>query len=180
MLKKLFKPATGTALAILVFASASAAYAAASDHAISGTVYTGASVTAYIITWLVFYHLLFVLQESLPLIAGWREAVPWLVFAVPMCPTLGILAALSHRDGIIGDICITSPIIWLLPEALNGESPRGLSAIAIVIPVLLLFFLLLGLERAKRKVSMTIIVLALATLGTSSFFVYPIIKSIIH
>jgi len=40
-------------------------------------------VAAYLLGWLVSYHLLFVLRESLSPVAGWREATPWFVAAVP-------------------------------------------------------------------------------------------------
>lgn len=113
------------------------------------------TVAAYLLMWLVSYHLLFVLRESVPLAAGWREAAPWLIAAVPACPILGAVAALSHEPGLLGDTCLAAPIAWSLPEAL-GSLTHGWcaelvrecvgDAAAITIPVAVLVALLIRME----------------------------------
>ena len=48
------------------------------------------TVAAYLLAWLVSYHLLFVLRESVSLGAGWREAAPVTRHAIPQKACHGI------------------------------------------------------------------------------------------
>jgi hypothetical protein len=55
------------------------------------------TMAAYVLAWLLSYHLLFALRESVELSAAWREALPWLVFVGPVCLVLGICRALTQE-----------------------------------------------------------------------------------
>jgi hypothetical protein len=137
------------------------------------------TVVAYLLAWLVLYHLLFVLRESVPLAAGWREAVPWLVTAVPACPILGAVAALSHKPGRLGDTCLAAPIAWSLPEAL-GSLGQGWSGVAaIVIPVAVLFALLVRMTIVERRVRAITLLTAAVALGALGVFLFPAVRSLI-
>jgi hypothetical protein len=63
------------------------------------------TMAAYLLAWFLSYHVLFALRESVGLFAAWREALPWLVFLGPVCLVLGVVATLSHKSGILGDVC---------------------------------------------------------------------------
>lgn len=139
-----------------------------------------ASVTAYLLVWLVLYHLLFVLRGSLPPAAGWREVVPWLIIAIPACPILGIIAALLHKTGPLGDVSLAAPIAWSLPEAL-GKLGQGWSSVAAIeIPVVLLVTLLVRMTLAERRVRPIVLLTAAIALGLFGAVVYPIVRSIIR
>ncbi|WP_067933437.1 hypothetical protein [Alicyclobacillus kakegawensis] len=138
------------------------------------------TVAAYLLAWLVLYHLLFVLRFSLPLRDGWREAAPWLVAAVPACPILGAVAALSHKPGRLGDTCLAAPIAWTLPEAL-GSVGLGWSAVAaIVIPVAVFVALLIRMARAERRVHALTLLTAAVALGALGVALFPVVRSLIH
>lgn len=138
------------------------------------------TVAAYLLAWLVSYHLLFVLRESVPLAAGWREAVPWLVGAVPACPILGAVAALSHKPGILGDACLAAPIAWTLPEALGSLGQGWSVGSAVVIPVAVLAALLIRMAIAERRVHAITLLSAAVTLGTLAVALFPVVRSLIR
>jgi hypothetical protein len=86
----------------------------------SASVLGAETMAAYLLAWILSYHGLFALRESVELSAGWREAFPWLVLAVPVCLVLGFVAALSHKSGILGDVCLALPITWSVPEVIDS------------------------------------------------------------
>jgi hypothetical protein len=64
------------------------------------------TIAAYLLAWLLSYHGLFAVRESIGVFAAWREALPWLVIAGPMSVFLGLAAARSHKPGTLGDVCL--------------------------------------------------------------------------
>ncbi|KQL54165.1 hypothetical protein AN964_12105 [Heyndrickxia shackletonii] len=131
------------------------------------------SIYVYLITWLFFYYFLFILQKNLPIEAGWRQTVPWLIAALPISPVLGVIAAMTHKPGIFGDTCLVAPIAWLLPEALKIErigQGGWLEHSVVVIPVIVLVTLMIRMEKSGRRVyAITLLVVAimLALLGVA-------------
>lgn len=137
---------------------------------------TGA-IYIYLISWLFFYHLLFVLQENLPIGAGWREAAPWLVATVLVSPILGVTAAMLHRPGILGDICLAAPISWSLPVAIGDLGQNWLSDLAVVIPVTILIVLLIRMVITERCVHVFTLLMTAIVLSSLAVFLYPIFRS---
>jgi hypothetical protein len=138
------------------------------------------TMAAYLLAWLLSYHGLFALRESVGLFAGWREALPWLVVAGPVCLVLGCVAALSHKSGILGDVCLALPIAWSLPEVIIDGLKRGWSysaTVAIPIAALAVFPLVTA---DRRDVSLVTVVLASVMLGGVALALVPIVLSQVH
>lgn len=138
-----------------------------------------AIVAAYLFGWLVSYHLLFVLRESVSPAAGWREAAPWLAATVPASPILGTMAALSHKRGLIGDMCLAVPVAWLLPEAIETLRAGWFAGAAVVIPVAVLAVLLIRLAMNERRVRLVTLLAAAVMAGAVGVALFPIAKSLI-
>jgi hypothetical protein len=141
---------------------------------------TGAWVMAtYLFAWLIAYHGLFAVRESVGFGAAWREAAPWLVVAGPAALVLGFVAARSHRRGLLGDICLASPIAWSVPEVIHS-SQQGWSAggtVAVVIAAVALVPVILA---ARRDVRLIRVALAFVLLGGAALALSPILRAQIH
>ncbi|MBX5464515.1 MAG: hypothetical protein IRZ26_03045 [Clostridia bacterium] len=163
-------------IGFLLAVSASRDARAPRDAILVGT----GTVAAYLFAWLVLYHLLFVLRESVSFAAGWREAAPWLVAAVPASPILGAVAALSHRRGPLGDACLAAPVAWSLPEALEILREGGSDAAAVLIPVAVLAALLIRMVAGERRVRAITLLGAAATLAALTVAVFPVVRNLIR
>lgn len=133
-------------------------------------------MAGYLFAWLVAYHGLFAVRQSVGLAAGWREAAPWLVLAVPAAPILGFVAARSHRAGLLGDLCLASPLAWSLPEILRswGDGwPDGAAVAAAIAAVALLPPIVAG----RRDVRLGRLVVASVVLGALALALSPIVLS---
>lgn len=137
------------------------------------------TVAAYLLAWLLLYHLLFVLRESVPFSDGWSQVAPWLVAAIPACPILGTIAALSYRPGLLGDTCLAMPIAWSLPEVLENLKQSWADGAVIVIPVSFLIALLIRMIIAKRRVRGTIILGVSIALGVLAVILFPAFRILI-
>jgi hypothetical protein len=140
----------------------------------------GAGVMAtYLFAWLIAYHGLFAVRESVGFAAAWREAVPWLVVAGPASIVLGFVAALSHRRGLLGDVCLASPIAWSMPEVIHS-SQDGWSAGGIVVVVVAAVSLLPLAVAARRDVRLVRVAFASVLLGGVALALSPVFLSQIH
>lgn len=153
--------------------------AARGDHSPRKAILAAAgTMAAYLFAWLVSYHLLFVLLEEVPMAAGWREAMPWLILTVPASLALGTVAALSHKSGLLGDACLTTPIAWSLPEVVLGiKEDSGVSAV--VIPVVALLAVLIGMTKRERPVRVVTLLSAAATFAALGSALYPLARILI-
>ena len=132
----------------------------------------------YLFAWLLAYHALFAVREAVGFGAAWREAAPWLVLAGPACVLLGVVAALSHRPGLLGDVCLAAPIAWSVPEII--KSWQGWSAgetVAVAIAVLAFLPLVVA---ARRDVRLTRVAFASVLLGGVALALAPILLSQVH
>jgi hypothetical protein len=137
------------------------------------------SMYIYLIAWLLLYHLLFILQEDLPIEDGWRQTLPWLVAVLPISPILGAMAAKTNKPGILGDTCLVAPIAWLLPETLEGLGKSWLEHSVVVIPVVVLVSLLIRIEKSGRRVNTITLLLAAIMLGLLGIALYPAVRDLI-
>ncbi|QYR23762.1 hypothetical protein KZ483_13225 [Paenibacillus sp. sptzw28] len=133
------------------------------------------TIAAYLLAWLVSYHLLFVLRESVSLAAGWRQAAPWIVAAVPASPILGTIAALSHKRGILGDVCLAVPIAWSLPESLKSLTEGWLVGTAVITPVALFAAMLIHMAINERRVRAITLLATVVTLGALGIALFPVV-----
>jgi hypothetical protein len=132
------------------------------------------TVATYLVAWLVSYHLLFVLRESVSMAVGWRQAAPWLVVSIPASLSLGAIAALSHKHGILGDVCLAVPIAWSLPEFIGGLKQGWLAGTAIVVPAAVFAVLLIHMIVKERQVNMIVLLVAVITLGSLGLALFPV------
>jgi hypothetical protein len=137
------------------------------------------TMAAYVLAWLLSYHVLFALRESVELSAAWREALPWLVFVGPVCLVLGVVAALSHKSGILGDVCLALPIAWSLPEVIDSSKQGWSYGAVVAIPVAALAVFPL-VAAGRRDVSVVTVVFASVMLGGVASALVPIVLSQVH
>jgi hypothetical protein len=138
------------------------------------------TVAAYLLAWLVWYHLMFVIRESGSLADGWRQAAPWLVAAVPAAPVLGTIAALSHKHGLLGDVCLVAPLTWSVPEAVTSLKEGWFIGAAIVIPVAVFAALLIAMAMHERRVRAVTLLVAAIMLGASGVALFPAVRGLIR
>jgi len=137
------------------------------------------TVAAYLYAWLVSYHLLFMLRESISLAAGWREAAPWLVAALPASLVLGTVAAVSHKHGLLGDLCLAAPFAWSLPEVTQALKTDWLTGVTLVIPIAVLIALLIHMVKEERPLGKVAVLATALTLGIMGIALYPVARSLI-
>ena len=136
-------------------------------------------MAAYLLAWLLSYHGLFAVRESVEGFAAWREALPWLVIAGPVCVVLGFVAALSHKPGILGDICLALPFAWSLPEIIESLRRGWWYSATVAIPISALALLPL-VAAGRRDVDLVKAILASVMLGVAAFALFPIVLSHVH
>jgi hypothetical protein len=136
----------------------------------------GRVLVVYLVGWLVAYHVLFALGQSVSFAAAFREALPWLVLTLPVCAVLTPVAALARRRGIVGDLCLAAPIAWSFPETVENAQ-RGDVVVALAIAVLAVLPIAAAGRRGIRIA--TVLVAALA-FGALALAAGPIARSFIH
>ncbi len=140
---------------------------------------TGVAIGAmagYLFAWLLSYHGLFAVRESVGLAAAWREAAPWLVLAVPAAPILGYVATRSRKAGLLGDLCLASPLAWSVPEILaprSGGWPEGAMVAAVIAAIALLPPIVAG----RRDVRLGRLVVVSLVLGAAALALAPVVLS---
>jgi hypothetical protein len=136
----------------------------------------GSTLFAYLVAWLVAYHLLFALGQSVPIAAAVREASPWLVLAVPVCVVLAPLARRARASGVLADLCLALPLAWSIPEVFENAQ-RGDLVVAICIA-------LLGLTpiaaSQRRDVRLLTVMIGVGLFGGLAFLLGPIARGQIH
>jgi hypothetical protein len=137
------------------------------------------TIAAYLLAWLLSYHGLFAVRESVGVFAAWREALPWLVIAGPMSVSLGLAAARSHKPGTLGDVCLALPLAWSLPEITESWQRGWWYSATVAIPIGILA-LLPFVAAARRGVDLVKALLAAVTLGLVAVALLPLMLSYIH
>lgn len=135
---------------------------------------------AYLLAWIGSYHGLFALRESVELSEAWREAAPWLPVAAPACVLVGLAAALSHKSGLLGDVCLALPIAWSLPEVVDGFKmglPYGAALATLIVALSVLPFVGVGRRDARM---VTVLVASAAVLGGLALASFSVVLSQVH
>ena len=133
----------------------------------------GRVVFGYLVAWLVAYHVLYAVGQSIPLSAAWREAVPWLVLAPPVCFALGRVATLATGSGVIADLCLAAPLAWSVPETINNFR-AGYPVVAVAVA---LFAFLPGVASQRRDVRILTLAIGVVALGAIVLLVGPLVRS---
>lgn len=133
----------------------------------------------YLFVWLLTYHATFAIRESVTLAPAWREAAPWLLLAGPVCVVLGISGSVAHKSGILGDVCLTFPIAWSIPEFTQNLKEGWLYASVVALPAAALALSPL-LTVGRRDVRFIRVVIAYGLFGVVSMGVLPVVRNQIH
>jgi len=136
----------------------------------------GRVLLTYLVTWLVAYHVLYALGQSVPFSAAFREALPWLLLALPVSMILTPVARLVTHSGLLADACLAVPIAWSVPETV-GNAQRNDAVIALAIALLALA----PIAAARRRdIRITTVVLAALLLAALALLLGPIARGQIH
>jgi hypothetical protein len=147
-------------------------FRAASGHGV-------ATAAVYLLTWLASYHATFAIRESVTQAAAWREAAPWLLLAGPVSAALGVAAAVTHKEGALGDLCLALPVAWSMPEVLLFLWQGWVHVIVVALPtVILAFSPFLAVGRGDVKLLRVLLYCGL--FGVVSLAVLPILRNLIH
>jgi hypothetical protein len=135
----------------------------------------GRVLAVYLVTWLVAYHVLFALGQSVAFSAAFREAAPWLVLALPVCAILSPTANLATRSTRLGDACVALSLAWSLPEALENVR-RGDTLVAAAIALLALTP---AVATKRRDIRLLTVVISTLVLGGLALLVGPVARGLI-
>jgi hypothetical protein len=136
----------------------------------------GRVLAAYLIAWLVAYHVLFAVGQSVSLAAASREALPWLLLATPICVALAPIAALARRSGIAGDTCLAASIAWSLPETIENAQRGDVLAAAVIAVISVLPVFAAG----RRNLRIATVVVAVIAFGALALVAGPALRGHIH
>jgi hypothetical protein len=121
-----------------------------------------ATMAVYLFVWLLSYHATFAIRESVTLADGWREAAPWLLLAGPVSVVLGVAAAVAHKRGLVGDVCLALPIAWSTPEVVALSREGWSYAVVVALPTAALALLpLLAVGRREVRLIRVVVVCGL-------------------
>jgi hypothetical protein len=137
------------------------------------------TMAVYLVVWLLSYHTTFAMRESVALAAGWREAAPWLVLAIPTCVVLGMGAAAANTDGVLGDVCLALPIAWSMPEIVSNVREGWSYALVVGVPTAVLALAPLSAV-AQRNIKLTRVVITCVVAGVAGVALLPIVRSFVH
>ena len=136
----------------------------------------GRALFGYLISWLVAYHLLFALGQSVPISAAIREALPWLVLAIPVCIVLAPLAGRARVSGVLGDLIVAIPLAWSVPEVIENAQ-RGDGIVAVCIALLALTPIA---ATQRRDMRIATVALGVVVFGGLALLLGPIARGQIH
>ena len=137
-----------------------------------------ATMAMYLVAWLLSYHTTFAIRESVALAAGWREAAPWLILAMPTCVVLGITAAAANNAGVLGDTCLALPIAWSMPEIVSNVGDGRSHALVVALPTIAAAISIVWV--AQREVKLLRVTVAVLLFAMAGFSLVPVIRSFIH
>lgn len=138
-----------------------------------------ATMAVYLAVWLLAYHATFAVRESVGFAAGWREAAPWLVVAMPTSLVLGIAAATANKGGVLGDICLALPIAWSMPEIITNTNQGWSYALVVSLPTALLAVAAL-LAVGRRNVNLLRVVFACGLFALAGLAFLPVLRNLVH
>lgn len=110
----------GQSVAVWVTAGFLLARRAAEDEElVDGAVWATSAMAVYLGTWLLTYTAVYGAQDPGGFGAAWLNERIFFVLLPPSAGAIGLIAALSTREGVVGDMALAAPIAWALPEAVT-------------------------------------------------------------
>jgi hypothetical protein len=132
----------------------------------------------YLLAWLMSYHALFSIRESVTIEGAWRGAAPWVALAGPTAVIMGILAAVAHEDGVVGDICLAVPVAWSLPEIITNWESGLLNAAAVGLPAIAVA--IWPIITIGRRVRLLVVAVGAVMIGGLGLAALPAILGRVH
>jgi hypothetical protein len=136
---------------------------ARSKALVNGAVWAGAVLATYLLGWLFSYHAAYAIRESVSGAMAWNDARTFVVAVTPVCIVLGSIAAFSYREGVLGDLCLSLPLAWSLPEAYRAVGRGWTYVIAVTIPTIFVSILPFFVVRNRKRNAYVIVVGVLVT-----------------
>jgi hypothetical protein len=133
-----------------------------------GAVGAGLVMATYLFAWLLSYHALFAIRESVGLAAGWSEARPWVVAVAPVSVVVGLAAAFAAREGLLADVALAVPIAWSVPEVVRALDAGARAALLVALPIAVLAVVPLWVARTRR-VNLLTVACASVALGAVAY-----------
>ncbi len=142
---------------------------------LDGTVWAGTTMAVYLSVWLLSYTITFGLQQDGGFAAAWLNERAYFIVAPPVSAILGLVATLSWRHGWLGDVCITMPVAWSLPEVIRSLSMGWQHLLVVGLPALALASI--PLATAHRLTNKKILLLTLCLGGTIAFLFLRVVSN---
>ncbi|MGH2736568.1 MAG: hypothetical protein ACRDKZ_13390 [Actinomycetota bacterium] len=138
-----------------------------------------ASMGLYLSGWLLSYHSVFAIRESVTAADAWREAAPFALLAVPTSFMLGAAASALNTSTIWRDLSLALPVVWSLPEIVTSAREGWAHAAAVALPTAALALFPLLWVRPDTRMLLRVAI-AGTLFGAIGLLMLPVIRSYIH
>jgi hypothetical protein len=130
-------------------------------------------MATYLFGWLLSYHGLFAVRESVPLAAAWSQARPWVVAVAPASAVVGLLVAALCWTDWRADACLSAALAWSFPEVLRAYEHGWTYTLVVGVPTAVLGALPLAFAARRRRISINAIAIASVSLATVAYVLFP-------
>lgn len=115
-------------------------------------VWAGTTMAVYLSVWLLAYTGVYGLQDPGGFGVAWLNERVFFMLTPPAAVVIGCIAAISWREGPLGDMACAAPVAWALPEAVHGVMLGWQYAAVVSMPSVLIGLVPI-LSRRDRHVS---------------------------
>jgi hypothetical protein len=144
-----------------------------------GAVWASAVLATYLLAWLLSYHTVFAIRESVDASLAWLDARSFVAAVTPVCIVLGLIAAFSYHKGLLGYVCVALPLGWSLPEAYLAVQRGWSYAIVVALPTLALSAIPLIAIRVQKRNGL-IIALSATICGLALYSSYSLLSGVFN
>ena len=119
---------------------------------VDAVVWAGTTMAVYLSVWLLAYTAVYGLQDPGGFGVAWLNERIFFILTPPVAAVIGSVAAISWREGPLGDMACAAPAAWALPEAVHGVVLGWQYAAIVSLPSVLIGLVPI-LARRDRQVS---------------------------
>jgi hypothetical protein len=139
------------------------------ERALNGAVL----MAAYLFSWLLSYHTLFAIQQSVSVAVAWSQARPWIVAVAPASAVVGFLVASRRWNDWRTDACMSVALAVSFPEVLRAFE-RGWTYMLIVgAPTAAVGALPLTIVARGRRTDTIAVVVSSVALALVAYVLFP-------
>lgn len=139
------------------------------DRALNGAVL----MAAYLFSWLLSYHTLFAMQQSLPAAAAWSQARPWVVAVAPTGAVAGFLVASRRWNDWRTDACMSAALAMSFPEVLRAVEHGSTYILVVGVPTAIAGALPLTIVARRRRTNTAAVVVSTVALAFAAYVLFP-------